>query len=285
MKPFNAQDAFSKLVEEVRIGQVRRPIATERPVGTKFVPHKVNIDLDIPMFYLIGDHHHIPFDDATKAIDQIVDKTFHLPYPRCGFMMSLPGTHPGLQHLDRRFHVRHTYIVVVEEDDEGLHFIPFMTNELIGHWARQLFDIYMMFGSDEIVTTYDPAWGDFPSDFISRVEASLWLRLAANLGLVYQLMNRQGVAASLPGTQVTDKINSRRSKMDLPSVPLVTAIDLNRMPSVSLSLGSGSPKRPLFRRGSWHTRKATGKRSWHPPVAVHGGGQVIPPWYEVRAQT
>jgi hypothetical protein len=148
--------------------------------------------------------------------------------------------------------------------------------------VRQLFDIYIMFGVDDVVTMYDPAWGDFPHEFITNVEASLWQRLTANLGLIYQLMNRQGVASAVVGTQVTDKINVRRNKMDLPSVPLVTIIDLNKMPPVSISHGSGSPKRPHFRRGSWHTRKTTGKRSWHPPVAVHGGGQIIPPWYEVR---
>lgn len=280
---FNAQDAFAQLVEDVRIGQVRRPISREKPARTDFVPHRIDLDLNLPVFHVVGDHHHIPVQEALAAWEAIGDRTFHLPYPRCAFMMSLPGTHPGLKHLLPRFHVRHSYIIVCEEDDERLHLIPFMKAAFLDHWVRQLFDIYIPLGSEDVITMYDPAWGDFPANFIASVEASLWDRLSAILGFAHQMMTRKGAASPATGTSVTEKINARRSKMSFPPVPGVITIDLDKPPVISeAKSGPGTPKKPHFRRGSWHTRKATGKRSWHPPVAVHGGSEIVPPWYEVK---
>lgn len=282
---FNAQDAFAQLVEDVRIGQVGHPVAVENPAGTRFVPYRPEIDLNIPVFHIVGEHHKIPVPEALAAWHAIMDKTFHLPYPRCALLMSLPGTHPGLRHLMPRFHVRHTYVTVFEEDDEELHITPFMTNDRLDHWVRQLFNFDIMFGTDEAITTYDPSWGSFPLDFITNVEISLWDRLQGNLAFLHQLMTRKGAATKVSGSLTTEKINARRSKMGLPSVPGVIAIDLDRAPEPSgtgVSRGAGIPKKPHFRRGSWHTRKATGKSFWHGPAAVHGGSGVVPPWYEVR---
>jgi hypothetical protein len=279
---FNAQDEFAKLVEDVRIGRIGRPIS----VGsiTKFVPYRPVIDLNLPVFHVVGDHYRIPVEAALEASKQVQAATFHLPYPRCAYMMSLPGTHPGMKHLAPRFHVRHSYVVVCEEDDEGLHFIPFMRNELIEHWVRQLFDLYLPFGSDSLITMYDPEWGNFPADFIAKVETSLWDRVSGIMAFIYQMMNRRGEATTVPGTQVAEKINARRSKMQLPAVSGVITIDLDKSPvdGSGIGKGAGTPKKPHFRRGAWHTRKTTGQRSWHSPVAVHGGGEIVPPWYEIR---
>ena len=36
--------------------------------------------------------------------------------------------------------------MVIEEDDEQLHFVTFMRHERVDHWVRQLFDIYIPLG-------------------------------------------------------------------------------------------------------------------------------------------
>lgn len=288
MAEFNAQDAYAKLVEDIRIGLIGRPLAI--PGGTKYVPFRPDIDMNVPVFHLTGEWKHVPLDEGGAAIDALIQREFHLPYSRCAFMMSLPGTHSGLQHLKPRFHVRHTYVLLMEEDDEQVHIVPFMKNELMPHWARQLFDIYFDFASGDISTMYDPAWGTFPPGFIMNVEGSLWSRMITVMANAHKMMmtrsdeSMTNAAKVITGSEVTTKINGRREKMNLPPVPRVITIDLTAPPSVPTraATGKGTTKRAHFRRGSWHTRKATGIRSWHPPVAVHGGGEVVPPWYEVK---
>lgn len=285
--PFNAQDEFAKLVEDLRIGQVGRPIAIPR--GTKFVPHRPDIVIhDLPVFFMEGNQG-VDVAGINAAEDAIEARRFHLPYPRCAIMMSLSGDYGGLQHLHPRFHVRHSYVMVFEEDDEQLHVVSFMKAEsMMEHWVRQLFDFYIPFGVqlDEVTVTYDPAWGTFPPDFIFGVEMSLWTRLQIVLSFIHKMMNRtdRGVASAIIGSSATDKINARRTKMNLPPIQQVVSIDLTRAITApgAKGTGKGSPKKPHFRHGSWHTRKATGKRSWHPAVAVHGGAGVAPPWYEIK---
>ena len=49
---FNPQDAFAKLIELCRLGQVGKPTATYRPSGIKMQPHRPRCDPNVPCFYV-----------------------------------------------------------------------------------------------------------------------------------------------------------------------------------------------------------------------------------------
>jgi hypothetical protein len=282
------QDRWSRLVEECRIGTVYRPIV--RPGGTKYESHNPHIDLsDVPVFYwgemlAVRDG-----DEMCNALDAIRAGALKLPYPRVAFLYHVssdnPALHAGPKHL--QCHRERVYAVVGEEEDDGsITCFSFMWHyRKMDHWTKQAWQAGVTCGSgSQIELSYDPGIVA-PADFFEVYSQSNQDKILHFLTDLHRLMTHSGfVTFPSPGKE-TQKINQRRSRLNLPDVPLVRIIKFDiAVPKTAPHAPAvpGAPKRPHFRRGTYRTL-ATGRRVWVRPSAVRGGGaDAPPPWYEMR---
>src|SRR5882672_8865185 len=156
MPVINPQDQFTLLVEDCRLGWLRRPIAHKDRV--RFEAFKPNVDLsDVPVFWVQGENIRPDLETLVKAMERLEQRTLHLPYPRCAFFTLLPADHPGI--IDAKFRYAHLYVILIDEDDEGLSLTPFMKHETMDHWSRKVFELFIPFGSNDILTSINPSWG------------------------------------------------------------------------------------------------------------------------------
>jgi len=80
------------------------------------------------------------------------------------------------------------------------------------------------------------------------------------------------------------RITERRTRLGLPPIPPVRIVHLDAPVAATAATngsGSGGRRRLHAVRGAWHTRKATGHRSFHRAHERGGGGEPPTPWYEV----
>jgi hypothetical protein len=281
-----AQDEFARLVEENRIGTLYRPVFRTNPNRTIYVSHRSGIDLsDLPVFFL-GEQPVFAGEPAALAMEAVMADQFRLPYARCGFMHHMGAGHPSLlaastyPNNDPRW-----YMVLAEQEDDGRIIVTgFMRHKPIDHWTRQIWQGVITSGAEGAITiAWDPK-GNAPDQFLEFLFQSTEDRITLLLGEIHRMMTGRGRSEYATGTALSERIDQRRVKMKLPPVQRVRAIDFDALPTAPTGRenAKGTRKAPHFRRGSWHVRKATGKKSWHPPSAIHGGGGDAPPWYEVR---
>jgi hypothetical protein len=287
---WNPQDAFAKLVESCRLGQVGKPIAAYRPNGIKMQPHRPDCDPNVPCFFVSKPNDWL-LDNAllAEATETILDGTFALPYDAFALMKSYPGGHPSLIAAPGQYSsMRHSYVLVFErEDAENVLIHPFMRNTIMDTWARQVFDIRLeMRGADSVIMC-EPIGNNFPEPFLDGVQGSLEARVDEALCDIHRLMRgRPGNAAAAAPGPLTIGVQKRRAKMGLEPVETVRLIDLNAPPRSASNTGTGrgSGKRPHYRRGSWvreHIRNGKTIPAGPRRATQVRGGSSTPPWYEV----
>ena len=283
----NAQDEFAQLVEQCRNGQVYRCVLADNT--TKFYSHQPHVDLDIPVFYT-GEFP-IKIDNTLLGEVSLAFKngTFRLPYPRCALMSHLDGHSPAMMSVPRRYSqigVSRRHLMVAEETETGLLFYSFMRSDIMMFWAKQQWQVFIPYLSDQMEFAYDPeATAEANQDFIPFYYQGTRCRMEVALLDIHRLTSGHGATTESVGTEVSDKIDRRRAKNGHHPVPRVRVIDFSVVPPArTIATPSDGPKAtrmPHFRRGTWRTLQ-TGRKVWVRPCAVHGGSPNAPPWYEVR---
>jgi hypothetical protein len=284
-----AQDDFAQLNEECRLGWVYRCVIHSNPNRTSYHQHQPGVDMNIPVFWL-GEMPAQLIGGADSplygAMTAIKENRFKLPYPRSAYMYALSSDNPAMHRLPVSLHndtPRHYVMVAEQSEDNSILLFCFMHHATEPHWARQTWQVFITQSEDgAIETAFDPESKVDPV-FMAYLSQSVDLRVQQWCADVYRLMTaNNGVVGYADGGSGTDRINARRDKLHLPTVPRLRIIDFNAPPPATVvGKGTGTPKSPHFRRGGWRTL-ATGRQTWIPASAIKGGGGEPPPWYEVR---
>lgn len=286
-----AQDSYAQLIEDCRQKRTEYPIPTmvNGRAGTKYVTRNLEIDLtDVPAFFMGTAPDHILPVHQVAAMEAIVERRFHLPYSRSVWFYAVDGNSAALARAPQKYHlpVSRDYAMIVEEDDGIIIMTPFMRHTGHKHWIRQSWSANIIPGPDGAIENYiDPIWLKTESEFQVTMEAAISSRVRLVLIDIHRVMTqRHGHWDAAPAGQHTDRVNARRIKLGLPEVPRMRVIDLSTLlPPPTKTTGTGSPKSPHYRRGTWRTSSKTGIMSPVRASAIHGGGAAAPPWYEVRS--
>jgi hypothetical protein len=287
MTILDPQDAFAQLVEECRIGLVRRMMLLSNPDRVKYIPHKPDIEVaDLPVFSL--PERVIIGDDAVDGLEASQANRLHLPYSRCAFLYRVSATSPNLQKVPERWRrpIGRYYCVVAQAVDDGILAASFMRSDDHPHWSLQVWQAFISHGpAGGIEINYETdAIAGANAEFLQMLDQSSTERLSLLMGDIHRLTTTEtGEVTNIPGTRITDKINQRRQKMNLGEVPRIRIVKFDAVvrPSSASTTKTGGTKKPHYRRGTWR-KLSGGRQTWIPSSAIHGGGGDVPPWYEVR---
>jgi hypothetical protein len=277
----HTQDAYAALVADCMNKRVSRSVMLRG--RTEFVPHDAGIEMDtLPVFcHPQPNYHAKEFDptDSITAMEAMMTGNFRLPYPRCAFISYIPSDIPALTTpTPYQKNVGRYYVVVAEEEDDGILFFGFVRHDDMRTWARQVWQAHVT--ATEITWAYEA--GDAPADFIKPLTAATEQRLHILWGVIHKITTKGGSVTEAIGGSDTRNIDARRQRLGLSPVPRVRILKFDETPAApSVSTGSGASKRPHHRHGTWRNLK-TGRKVWVRAAKIHGGG-AVPPWYELES--
>jgi hypothetical protein len=287
-KMASAQDAFTQLVEDCRVGTLER--ITFDLDGPSYTPYKPDLDLShVPVFFLGNVPLQVP-EAVIDAGDAVIAGTFRLPYDRCAVLYFSPGHSPNVPSsvpYRLRGIARHWLILAEECPGEGVLIASFIKPADRGHWGKQTWQAFVRFGGPTIDFSFDPSVALAPrGDLMFK---SNEYRVLLSLGDLHRIMTHRGAMQSAPGGVKTSRVDVLRNSLDLPAVSRLRVINFDTPPSSlepqeagQRGVVIGSIKSPHFRRGTWRNL-ASGRRVPVRACAIHGGGDAPPPWYEVRS--
>jgi hypothetical protein len=282
----NAQDAWGRLVEDVRLGLIRKMILRRNPNRVEYHPIKLDVVLDNLPVFSFGVLDSKPSQIHVDALDAVLDGRFHLPYPRlAAIYRAVPTPESQLQlPASHRSLTPRWYVYVLDQlDDHGFLVSSFTRHDDQPRWAFNTWQAEVNSRATTLSFDKEGMRGADP-EFFDVVEEAARNRLTFLETDLYRLTT-SGTGRTVPGAggEVSRLADKRRQRDGLSPVSPIRIITFDEMPprKSAVATGTGSSKAAHWRRGTWRTLP-DGRETWVKSSAVHGGGGAPPPWYELH---